>query len=469
MTNNYLKPIEELGYDPSNQASVVAYAQKLLNKSLNEILASSESLSDRHKISNKGAFGQVLEELYFSIKNNSDSQPDIPECGVEIKSAQVIVSGNSKKFKERLKITALNYSNSFNYNSLFESPLWSKLEKILLLLFIYQADKNRMDDLCGWANIINFPEEDIAQFAEDWNLIREKVLNGKADEITEGMTLYLGASTAGKNSNDFVVAPGNIRAKRRAFSLKNSYLNELFSYRPPRLKSQIGKIKQGKKALEKSILDEANKFKGKTCEFICAHFGLDFNRYRRAKDSFSRVSRHISNLILSKLSGAKSGEVYSQFEELNKAGIRVKTIVLEKNGQLKEAMSFPAIRWKDLHDEEVWEDGDLYQAISGKFLFYVYQKTDEDNNPKFLKAFFWTISAIDLEKMRILWVDTKEKISKNDYKNFIKSSEHEVGHIRPHGRDSNDLCETPQGGFEKKKSFWFNRSYILGIVKNNLD
>jgi len=469
MTSNYLKPVNELGYDPSSQSSVVAHAKKLLNKSLNEVLASSENLSDRRKVLNKGAFGQVLEELYFNIKNNSDAQPDVPECGVEIKSAQIIVAGNSKKFKERLKITALNYSNSFNYENLFESPLWAKLEKILLMLFIYQADKNRMDDLCDWADILNFPEDDIVQFAEDWNLIKEKVLSGKADEITEGMTLYLGASTAGKDSNDLVLAPGNIKAKRRAFSLKNSYLNELFSYRPPKLKSQIGKIRQGKKSLEKSIVDEANKFKGRTCEFICNDLGIDFNRFIRAKDSFSRVSRHISNLILSKLSGAKSGEVYSQFEELNKAGIRVKTIVLEKNGQLKEAMSFPTIKWKDLHGEKVWEDSDLYQAISGKFLFYVYQKTDEDNNPKFLRAFFWTISEGDLEKMKNLWLDTKEKISNNDYENFIKSSEHDVGHIRPHGRDSKDLCETPQGSFEKKKSFWFNRSYILDVVKNNLD
>ena len=66
---------------------------------------------------------------------------------------------------------------------------------------------------------------------------------------------------------------------------------------------------------------------------------------------------------------------------------------------------------------------------------------------------------------RKLWEDTKQKVIDGDYSHFITSKENYVGHIRPKGRDSNDLMETPQGTLEKKKCFWINASYIAEQIK----
>ena len=471
MTSHYLKPKESLEYNPHDVNDVVKYAQKLLNKSLNEVMVEKNLITDFHKSSNKGAFGLLLEELYFSIKNNSDSEPDIIESGIEIKSAQVKVSlTNKKTFKERLKISSINYENSFNYSNLFESPLWKKIERILLMLFIYRDGADRLDDICDFADLLIFPEEDITQFAKDWNTIKTLVQNNRANEITEGLTYYLSANTSGRDSKDLVDAPGGLRVKRRAFSLKSAYLNELFRYKPPKLKAKIGKLKAKKnKTLEQSVIEELYKYQGKSCQHICEHFNLDYSSLINAKDYFSRVSKLINKLILSNISENSTEIPFEEFEQFNKAGIIIKTVALEENGNLKESMSFPAIKWVELAEEDEWEESQLYDFISRKFLFYVYKKNAEYKNPTFVTAFFWSMPQTDIDKMQELWGNTKEKVLRNEYGSFLTSTQHSVGHVRPHAKNALDLAPTPQNTMEKKKSFWLNRVYILNVIKNHLN
>jgi len=468
--SNYLKPLNELDYNPYDEASVICHAQRLIRKSLNEVLEEKNFITDHHAKNNKGAFGLLLEELYFSIKNNSDSEPDIIESGIEIKSAQLLISSENKKtFKERLKISSISFDSSFNYENLFDSPLWKKLEKILLILFLYKQGEDRMDNICDFAGLLKFPDEDIAQFARDWDTIKKLVVNNKANEITEGVTYYLSANTSGKDSNDLVDAPGGLRVKRRAFSLKSAYLNELFTYRPPIIKAKIGKLKTiDGKSLEESVIEELSKFEGNSCSDICNHFNINYQSLINAKDYFSRVSKLINKLILSKLSEDSSNIPFEEFDQFNKAGITIKTVALEKNNTLKEAMSFPTIKWVELVHEDDWEESKLYDNISRRFLFYVYKKNGLEKNPTFLTAFFWTMSQDDINQMHELWLDTKNKVLENKYDEFLSSTQHPVGHIRPHARDASDLIITPQGTMQKKKSFWINRKYIYDVIQKKI-
>jgi len=470
VTNHYLKPLSSLEYNPHDINDVVKYAKKLLKKSLNEVMLENNQITNFHKSTNKGAFGLLLEELYFSIKNNSDSEPDIIESGIEIKSAHVkFTTKNIKVFKERLKIGSISFEKSFNYDNLFESPLWRKIERILLILFIYRKGADRLDDICDYADLLIFPEEDLIQFAKDWHTIKTLVQNNRANEITEGLTYYLSANTSG-NKNDFVDAPGGLRVKRRAFSLKSAYLNELFRYKPPKLRAKIGKLKAKKnKNLEQSILDELMKYQGKSCQQICVHFNLNYSSLIKAKDYFSRVSKLINKLILSNISENSTEIPFEEFEQFNKAGIIIKTVALEESGNLKEAMSFPTIKWVELAEEDEWEESQLYDFISRKFLFYIYQKNTEYKNPTFVTAFFWSMPQTDIDKMQELWSNTKDKVLRNEYDSFLASTEHSVGHVRPHARNKLDLAPTPQDTMEKKQSFWLNRAYIFDVIKNQLN
>jgi DNA mismatch repair protein MutH len=71
----------------------------------------------------------------------------------------------------------------------------------------------------------------------------------------------------------------------------------------------------------------------------------------------------------------------------------------------------------------------------------------------------------DLETVKNVWLDTQEKIISGDYEHFTKSSDRMISHVRPKGRDSEDLMITPQGTKEKKKCFWLNRDYVMSIIE----
>ncbi len=465
--SHYLKNIDSLGYDPTNQDSLLTYAEKIRGKSLNQHLQKSFKANELKKVGNKGELGLLVEELLFHIKNNNDSEPDIPESGIEIKTSQFIYKARAgKSFKERLKLSAINYHEFNNYQSLFETPLWKKIQKILLLMFIHEKEVDKLDQICDWVGFLNYTEEDIEVFAQDWLKIKEYVTSGKANEITESFTSYLAANTSGKNSQDLTAAPGGILAKRRAFSLKTSYLNTLFQLRQDKEKASIGDIKTSKgESFEDVISRKVSTYHQLSCSQICERLGIPYSK--KSKSAFALVSKNIHNSILTSLSNQKKqvNSSYTGFSQLLKSGTVIKTIALEKNGKLKESISFPAINWMEIIEEDAWEESTLYKQLSQKFLFYVYKKTDEDKNPQLIKSLFWGMPADDLEKMSMLWQDTKDKILAGQYDSFVKKSNHSVGHVRPHAQNAQDKLITPQGGFEGKKSFWLNNDYILNIIK----
>lgn len=73
----------------------------------------------------------------------------------------------------------------------------------------------------------------------DFNVIKDKICAGKAHELSEGDTLYLGAATKAATSEDRREQPfSDELAKPRAFAFKNSYMTyvQLFSYLLPGVK-----------------------------------------------------------------------------------------------------------------------------------------------------------------------------------------------------------------------------------------
>lgn len=465
---HYLKEIDLLGFNPNNQESVLAYAKKLQGKTLNQLLGNDLKITDLKKIGNKGDLGLLVEELFFFIKNNSDAEPDIPESGIEIKTGQFIYKSKAgKSFKERLKLSSINYHEFSDYESLFDTPLWKKIQKILLLMFMHQKDIDKLNLICDWVDFLEYSDDDIEVFAQDWLKIKSYVVAGQADKITESFTSYLAANTSGKNSRDVTSAPGGIMAKRRAFSLKTSYLNTLFKLRKSKDKLNIGTIKVSKgQSFEEVITNRITAFHQLSCSAICAKLGIDYSN--KSKSAFALVSKHIHSSILNSLTEKKTGQSsFKDFSQLLKSGTIIRTVALEETGTLKESISFPAINWIEISEEDCWEDSTLYKQLSQRFLFYIYKKTSEDKNPILIKSFFWGMPADDLEKMYELWLDTKNKILTGSYDNFLKKSDHKVGHVRPHAKNAKDKLITPQGTFEIKKSFWLNNDYILSTIKNS--
>ncbi len=75
---------------------------------------------------------------------------------------------------------------------------------------------------------------DHAQFREDWNKIVNKIMDGKAHELSESDTKYLGACTKGSTKVASMKSQpfSNKLAMQRAFSLKTQYMSILLERHP---------------------------------------------------------------------------------------------------------------------------------------------------------------------------------------------------------------------------------------------
>ena len=56
----------------------------------------------------KGAIGTVLEESWFGYSPNSDSEPDFPEAGVELKATPCLRTNAGIRAQERLVCNIIN-------------------------------------------------------------------------------------------------------------------------------------------------------------------------------------------------------------------------------------------------------------------------------------------------------------------------------------------------------------------------
>ena len=194
-----------------------------------------------------------------------------------------------------------------------------------------------------------------------------------------------------------------------------------------------------------------------------------------------RVDKHQKEYILReqlKLIREELGDdsTLSDAEEFEKANVVVKTIRIEKNNKIKENMSFPTFKFKELVEED-WEDSTFGNYLrETRFLFVVY-KFDQQDELRLKGCQFWNIPYDDLEgNVKSVWEKTHrvlceglqiEKKNGKNYNNFPKSSENPVCHVRPHAQNAKDTYELPDGRQYPKQCFWLNNSYILSQLDKN--
>lgn len=460
--------MSELLYDEGNAESIVEYAQRLENKTISEVNFEQHSYagknqnfpktkSEQNKM-NKGGFGNFLEEAYFGKKNDNKSQPDFPLAKLELKVSPLKTLSNYEvKVKERLVL------NHFTFMDLdkevFDSSHFKEKNENILLVFYFFDKKRAYGDLrIQLSDIWNCLKEDEFQIRQDWQVIVEKVHEGKAHEISEGDTLYLGACTKGATAESSMQSQphSDIKARGRAFCFKLGYINHIYQILLQR--------KEHRHELEKRLLSPNEKFEDKvlsaykpfmkkSAEEICMILGRKYNL--NDKSRYANIAREIIGLNKSE----------SNLYEFNAADIQFKTIRVEPNGKSKESMSFKQIDFCELADEE-WEESYFYSAITSKFVIILFKRDSSDSEYYLDKVFLWQVPKEDYKEFEKVWTDTRDKIRQGDYNHFIKISDNPVSHVRPHAKNASDTMITPQGSLEKKKCFWINQKYIQERILN---
>ena len=187
----------------------------------------------------------------------------------------------------------------------------------------------------------SFSNTDLEIIKKDWELIKNKVSIGKAHELSEGDTFYLGACTKGSTAETTRTQPySDIPAKQRAFSFKQGYVNHIIASIANEPTGIYGKLIPNIGIAKKLTIDEIviSKFKpyyNLSVEEIFKKTGVELNL--NAKSFYA----NLTNVIL----GIELG---LGIEEFNKAEIIVKTVRLKENNLPKEDISFPNFKYDEI-------------------------------------------------------------------------------------------------------------------------
>lgn len=475
----------KLPYDKTNPISIFEHAIPLIGHTLREIVGD-EAIAEFEPDSNgKGNLGQMVEELYYHYKPNSSPEPDFKEAGVELKTTGLKrLKDLSLQIKERLVIDMINYNEVINQS--FEMSLfYKKFQLMLLLFYLYEKDKEQFDRIFLYVALWRIPEKDLLIIKHDYQVIVNKIKRGEAHLLSEGDTEYLGACRKGQKGDTLREQPCSpIGAPRRAFSLKPAYMRTVLEYIKRSRQSSVVNFEYRisdtqlvsakeltNKPFEQIILDRFAPFMGMSYEQLCE---ATSKRYDSSKGKYA--------LVASRIVTGTSKNV-NQTEEFKKAGLQMKTIRIQQNGIIREAMSFENIDYQEVFDTENWEDSRLYEIFSGRFLFVTFKEDGgkikyydskkkayvEEDSYSLDKVFFWTMPTSDLLLAEHYWNHIRQSILNNQIApKYFNSPANERFHVRPKGRDSKDLVDNPNGGKVKKYCYWFNNDYVREIVRNNV-
>ncbi len=480
-------------YNRADVKSIERYALKLENKTFLDIIQENGNISAdaimayKNKF-RKGGLGNLLEEVYFGYKANSNQEADFPDAGVELKTTPYEITQKGElRAGERLVLTMISYDEPVETN-FYKSHVWNKMHMILLIFYL--RDKTLESNLLykiGYVRIFTPPETDMEIIKRDYDFITTKIQEGKAHELSEADTMYLGACTKGASAEKSTVPQfygERIPAKKRAFCFKNSYMTYVLNHYIARKTSYNSILKNPEEIKEKSFEEILNnivgKYIGKSDRELCEYFDREYNNNKAQW-----------NDLAYRMLGIR-GEHAEEFE---KANIRVKTIRLETNGKIRENMSFPPFKFMDLVNEDfdnstlkeyfdeirlfflVWEKKDDVYCVKGCQLWHM---PYEDLNYTVRNE--WGMYK-DIIKNNIVFEKYKDSKGKISFRNNLPNkSDTEIIHIRPHAtkaayrfnngeeygnveRDANIL---PNGEYMTTQSFWINNDYILHQLKENI-
>ena len=502
------------------------YALELTGRKRQELL---EKYAERHikgwvdekgvvHKGDKGLIGFLVQEIYFDEPQDNKSESDLNEAGVELKVSPLIRKPRAGlKVKERLVLGMINKDDKLPV-FFGDSHIYEKCKLMMLIYYVDESNQNVTPFNFPFykSAYVKIPEKDMAIIEQDYKYIRDCVNEKRYNDLHEYNAYYL--SPCPKNN-------------RRAFSLKLSYMNQLFSdyinknislYSPKKIDGRLDSIIKNSKELQKEsfegiVLKRFARYKGKTVKQI-RQLVMKFEKFK-AWASKGKIDKAEFARTTMAMLGVKS----DQADEFAKSNVYVKTLRVNKDGTMNENISFSAFEFSDLIAEK-WKDSTVYEEmVDRKFLWSVF-KENESGEFVFHGATFWTMPRSDERIIKKGWDDIREIIRKGvkfvkdvnedgtpvltqrgrnrilnsfpDSRNTDKTRKeyklcpslkpyNKIISIRPHAQyayydlksidyydKSHSRCNGSklpnQDDVMTKQCFWFNNEYILEQIKHIL-
>ena len=467
-----------LPYNPGDPGSCLRHARRLqdagsLRKAMQDCVPPSQRATVFQAVEailssgGKGALGSAIEVGHFYYRPNSSSKPDLGWA--ELKCTGLLPDGeNGYRAKERLVICMINYGGSHDSaipcvveESAEGSHAFRKLSSVLLVFYDFvkfSSPADLLDSRIRLAGLWSPSEDDFASLKDDWEFIRDYVRQGRAHELSEGLTPMLGACTKSSDSSVRVrQGYGSELAKPRAFALKQAFVTQIFrkltdDQEGPRSAEIISEPfmtgMKSKKKIEQVVSEGALRYRGMSTAEIELKLRLEGKFGGKSVHSL-RMNKFVNALA--------SGDQFTPIGSLSdfrKSGLTVKVVRILKNGQAAESVSFPAFEYDQVAAEDQWEESSLYQDLVKRFLF-VFLRDDKDGNPPvFDRAVFWSMPEEDLDLTQEVWEDTVRLIRRGRLELLPSEAQTFAVHVRPHDRRR-------YPGF--KRSYWLNKRYVSSI------
>lgn len=445
---------------------LVSHAKKFHNRTIEECASSFDLdfAADLSKVG-KGGLGNVLEAM-FGLDQNNRAEADFIEAkmpgsdvlGLELKLVPLHQTAKGLAVKERLVLGTINYTD-IQFETWEESKARSKMNRMLNIFVDYNRS-NLMQSKVRYSSLweLSEPIESILQ--QDWDRCQKFVLNGKAHELSERFFQTLSPCRKGAGGEkDWVHYEGASEpAKRRAFSLKQGYMNGVFQNTKNQTTSgsifSPNELKM--KDMDLMLLEKINKLDGMSVGHVCTHLGLNLSA---AKDVVSRLAR----LFLT------DGTSHKRLIEVEDRGLILKNVPLSSiTGKPWEATSFPRTNLLNLIECDHFEDHPLSELLSGIIFLpnlRPNRKIIDKRQIKFGKPVLWRPSETEWNTIEREWTMFRDHLRRYGFSCPLPgASQTEIIHMRPKAANNTKVEIDQNGNTITHQAFWLNQSFVQKIL-----
>jgi DNA mismatch repair protein MutH len=439
----------------ATEAEILARACPLVGLSLGEVSTrpAERVVSARET---RGSVGAIVER-YFGIQANSEAAPDFTGAAIELKTIPLVKRARGWTVKERTFVTHIDYGRLATE----EWPTASirpKLDSILFVFYEWQADTDiyafRVVDTLLW-----HPASDVMPVLQgDWTVVREKVREGRAGDVSESDGRMLAAATKAADGAARTTQPfSSERVRPRAWALKPSLTRALYE-----------ELVLGQPTVEVAPLIGATEttFEAVALRLIAGYVGRSLGDVRRELDIPDSGGKSEVAFLVRRMLGLTDPRI--RIAEFRRTGTEPKLVWCHVDAVPYECMSFPAFRYRELV-AETWEDSDLRGQLSRLLVVPVTSPARETpvRDRVLGQPFFWSPTDGELEAIGHEWEMYRAAIAAGSAAHLPTAAATSYIHVRPHGQNSRDTDDAPVVGPVVKKSFWLNKPYMRQILLAN--
>lgn len=422
----------------------------------------------------KGVVGTLIEQCVLGYDPDPKQEADLvvldgdEQRKTELKSTGMIVSdGPAKHYvaKEPMSITAVGVYDIAE-QEFWTSHFWNKLEHMLLVYYLYDADhavspyEYRSFVIKGY-EFHEFDQDETEALRQDWEHVREL-----AARI---VSQYPGPRTkAWKEAvrQEYIEVHGELRRVLNyidlapkfppRFRLKKPVVSAMiadhFGYRMEQLPGQYTVISD----IDRKCRELTERYHGKTIGQLAGGFGIPVETDRGEDKSIAE------KIVIAMFGG--SSQKLNQIELFSRFGLIAKTIVMTSRGGRTEDMKLFHIDFEEMTRTTVtdedgivrpvsFEDSELYAYFADhEFLCIIFEETSAEGAEKSMKHKLADNAFIGFKRLvfsdrfieetvRPVWEDTRDKVLNGTLRDVVQ-----------YGRDG-DPVVNKSGGIRSAPNF----------------